>query len=192
MKNAILITGLMMMLGISMLFAGCTSSNGSNDQSPGTQDTVQAPAGQDQLPQDTAPQDNGQQRGRGAGGPRGAMGAQFIEACNGKAAGDACTLAFRNQSIDGTCSDRNGNITCAPNNASLMQGPGIPGGRNEAFIQACHGKTEGDKCIVTMRNQTEDGSCTSRSGNITCVPNNQNMTRRNPQNPPAAGQSNGQ
>ena len=176
-----------MLLGLSLLFAGCTSPNDSNDQSPGTQDTVQAPAGQDQQPEDAAPQDNGQAGRRGAGGPRGGMGAQFIEACNGKAAGDACTLAFRNQSVDGTCSDRNGNITCTPNNASLMQGPGIPGGRNEAFIQACNGKTEGDKCIVTMRNQTEDGSCTSRSGNITCVPNNQNMTRRNPQNPSAGG-----
>ncbi|MCX5698125.1 MAG: hypothetical protein NTX01_00280, partial [Candidatus Omnitrophica bacterium] len=98
MKNAILITGMLLLLGVSLLFAGCTSSNDTNDQTPGAGDNVQA------QPQDAAPQDNGQRAGRGMGGPRGGMGAQFIEACNGKAAGDACTLAFRNQSVDGTCS----------------------------------------------------------------------------------------
>ena len=184
---------MLLMLGVSLLFAGCTSSNGSNDQSPGTQDTVQVPAGQDQQLQDTVPQDNGQRAGRGTGGQRGGMGAQFVEACSGKAAGDACTLNFRNQSVDGTCGDRNGNMTCAPNNASLMQGPGGQGGQMRgASIQACNGKSVGDICQITMRNQTVDGTCASRNGNVTCTPNNGGPGQRNPQNPPSVGQPSGQ
>jgi hypothetical protein len=182
MKNTILMTGFFLIIGL--LLAGCTNSGGSIDQNNGVQKN---------QPQDAALQDNGngQANGRGMGGPRGGMGGQFIEACSGKAIGDACTLTFRNQSVDGTCADRNGNISCTTNNASLIQGPGIPGGRNEAFIQACNGKAVGDKCTVAMRNRTEEGSCTIRSGNITCVPNNQNMERRNPANLPADGQLNG-
>jgi predicted small secreted protein len=163
MKNTILPSGVFLI--ICLLLAGCANSNDPSGQDNGVQQ------GQ---PQDQGPQDNGNVRGsgRGMGGPRGGMGAQFIDACSGKAAGDACTLNLRNQSVEGTCSDRNGNISCAPNNASLMQGPGIPGGRNEAFIQACSGKGAGDLCTVTMRNQTLDGTCADRSGNISCVPNN--------------------
>jgi hypothetical protein len=163
MKNTIFLTGVLLFIGL--LLAGCANPGDSGDQNNGVP--------QEQS-QDPALQDSGPARGRSMGGPRGGMGTQFIESCSGKAAGDACTIAFRNQSADGTCADRDGNISCIPNNASLMQGPGIPGGRNEAFIQACNGKTVGDTCTVTMRNQTEEGSCTSRSGNITCVPNNQN------------------
>jgi|WetSurMetagenome_2_1015567.scaffolds.fasta_scaffold53828_3 hypothetical protein len=187
MKNTILITGVFLIIG--MLLAGCTNSNDSGDQNNAAKQDAYAPTGSDQ-PQDPALQDNGngQRAGRGMGGPRGGMGAQFIESCGGKAAGDACTIAFGNQSVDGTCADRSGNITCTPNNSSLMQGPGIRGGRNEAFLEACNGKAEGETCTVTMRNQTEEGSCTSRSGNITCVPSNQNLGRRNPQNPVADGQ----
>jgi hypothetical protein len=163
MKNTILPTGVFLIIGL--LLAGCANSNDSSGQDNGVQ--------QDQ-PQDQGPQDNGNLRGSGRGmrEPREGMGTQFIDACSGKAAGDACTINLRNQSIDGTCSDRNGNISCAPNNASLMQGPGIPGGRNEAFIQACSGKAAGDLCTVNMRNQSMDGKCADRSGNITCVPNN--------------------
>jgi hypothetical protein len=181
------------LLGVSMLFAGCTSSNDSNEQAP-TQDMVQAPTGLDQQQEDTVPQGNGQQRGRGAGGLRGDMGAQFIEACSGKAAGDACTLTFRNQSVDGSCSDRSGNMTCTPNNSSLMQGPlvGQGGQMRGGSIQACNGKSVGDICQITMRNQTVDGTCASRNGNVTCTPNNGGPGQRNPQNPQAGGQPDGQ
>jgi hypothetical protein len=192
MKNTIIITGMLILLGVSLLFAGCTSSSDSNDQAPGG-DNVQAPAEQDQQPQDAAAQGNGQRSGRGMGGPRGGMGVQLIEACSGKGAGDVCTLTFRNQSVDGICADRSGNITCAPNNASLMQGLGSnQGGQMRGgFIQACNSKSVGDLCQITVGNQTVDGTCASRNGNITCTPKNSGPGQRNPDNPPADGQPNG-
>jgi len=170
MKKTIIVTAFL--LAASMLLAGCTSSNDSGEQNNGIQQDA-APAGSDQ-PQEQGFQDNGnrQAQGRGMGAPRGGMEAQFTEACSGKAVGDACTLNFRNQSVDGTCTDQEGNVTCRPIGGSVAEGPGMPGGRNEAFIQACSGKAAGDPCVVPMRNETTEGTCAERSGNMSCVPNN--------------------
>lgn len=175
--------GIIAGLTASMLFTGCTGSTDSNYQETGTQEYIQTPAGQDQSAQNLGPQDNGQNTERVMGGPRGNMGAQLAEACSGKAAGDACTIAFGNRSVDGTCADRDGNVTCQPADGSLPQGPGIPGGRSEAFIQACSGKGTGDLCTLTMRNQTMDGTCADRPGNITCVPDNQVLGQMNQDKP---------
>lgn len=179
MKNELLLAGVSLTIGLLLLFIGCTSSSNDNGQGTGTQENVQQQAASDnqqpavQTPE-TQPQ-GGYQQGRGQGRGMGGMGAQFIQACSDKAVGDACTLNMRNQSIDGTCNDSNGNITCIPNNSSLMQRPmGIPGGGGAAFIQACNGKTAGDSCTLTMRNQSIDGTCTSRNGNLTCAPANRN------------------
>ncbi len=193
MKNELVLAGVSLTIGLLLLFVGCTSSSNENGQGAGTQENAQQQAASDNgqgagAPVDTQQQtttDNqqptaqnpgtqpqgGDQRGQRQGRN---MGAQFIQACNGKAAGDTCTLNMRNQSIDGTCTDQNGNLTCMPNNSSLVQRPGgFPGG-GVAFIQACSGKTAGDACTLMMRNQSIDGTCTSRNGNLTCTPANRN------------------
>ena len=167
-----------MTIGLLLLFIGCTSSSNDNEQGTGTQDTQQQASSDNQQPTVQNPEASSQgvdQQGRRQGRGMGGMDAQFIQACNDKAAGDLCTLNMRNQSIDGTCTDSNGNITCMPNNSSLMQRPaGVPGGSGGAFIQACSGKTAGDACTLTMRNQSIDGTCTSRNGNLTCAPAGRN------------------
>lgn len=172
MKNRIILMGTLAGLFALMLFSGCAGSTDSNYQETGTQEYIQTPAGQDPSAQNLGPQDNGQNTERVMGGPRGNMGAQLAEACSGKAAGEACAIVFGNRSANGTCADRNGNITCQPTDGNLAQRGGMPGGRNEAFMEACSGKGAGDVCTVTMRNQSMDGTCAGRSGNITCVPNN--------------------
>lgn len=110
-------------------------------------------------------------------GPRDRTGKDPMNACSGKSAGDTCTITFGNQSVDGTCTDRNGNITCRPKDMGAgpggnMQGPGTPGGMDEGSVQACSGKTAGATCTITMGDRTMDGTCTDRSGTISCVPGN--------------------
>jgi hypothetical protein len=176
-------------IGMLLLFVGCTSPSSPNDQGMETQGDIQQPAtdnGQTaaQNPE-TQPQGGDQQTGQPQGpggqqgrGPRGELGTQFMEACSGKAVGDACTLSFRNQSVDGKCTDRNGNMTCVTNNASTGQRPAGFQGGGAAFVQACQGKAVGDACTLTMRNQTVVGTCADTEGNITCTPNNRNLDQR--------------
>ena len=194
MKNELLLAGVL--LALAMLFVGCTGPSNPGDQGIGTQGDVQQPAAGDQQQgvqnPDTQSQGGGQQAGQARGpagdiqgrGGRGGMGPQFAQACNGKASGDVCTVTFRNQTVNGKCSDSNGNMTCSVNNTGMGPRPGagpgaMPGGA--AFIQACQGKAVGDACTLTMRNQTVDGKCAERNGNISCTPNNMNTGQR-PQN----------
>ena len=50
----------------------------------------------------------------------------WAAACDGKAAGDACFVQGAQGEINGTCSARDGNMTCMP---SGMGGRGAPGGQ---------------------------------------------------------------
>jgi hypothetical protein len=179
MKNGLLLTGVL--LALAMLFVGCTGPSNTDSQVTGTPEVQQqSPPGDNQQPDDWAQGQPGQQAGRQPG-PRGGMNAAFAEPCNGKVEGQACTLTFRNQTSEGKCTSRNGNITCTPNNGSMGQrAGGFPEG-GAAFVQACQGKAVGDACALTMRNQTVDGKCAERNGNISCMANNMNPGQR-PQN----------
>ena len=150
-------------IALSMLFPGCT---GSDSDDMGGSDQQNVPA-----------QERGQEPGGRMRGPQGGMDVQYVEACSGKSPGDSCTLNFRNQSVDGTCADSNGSMTCQPVNGSLMQGPRMPRGRNEESVQACGGKAAGEACTVTFRNQTTDGTCSDRTGTVMCVPNDMGSPR---------------
>ena len=188
MKNQLLMAGALFATGLLLLFAGCTGSSDSNGQGTGTQGEIQqpstgdqgAPVAQENTGQPQGDQAQGQQAqggtnpngARGVGQGRGGMGVAFVQACDGKAEGDVCTVSFRNQTVDGNCTSRNGNMTCVTGNMGAGPNPGQGPGMTGGLTQACTGKGIGDACTVTMRNQAVDGTCTNRSAGISCQPNN--------------------
>lgn len=168
MKNELLLTGIL--LALMMLLVGCIGPSNSGNQGAGKQEEIQQPS----------PQWDGKRLEQAASQPgsRGGMGATFVQACDEKAEGDACTITFGNQTIDGKCVNRQGNISCipgngVPGNGSMGQMPSMAGG-----LEACGGKVEGDACAMTFRNQTVDGACRNWNENLTCTPNNPGMGQR--------------
>jgi spore coat protein H len=65
--------------------------------------------------------------GGGGGGGGGGLPPELTAACEGKAAGDACTATFMGMTIESTCSDVNGQLACAPAGGGGMP-PGGGGG----------------------------------------------------------------
>jgi hypothetical protein len=176
MKNELLLAGITLTIGLLLLFVGCNTSSNDNGQGAGEKE-IQQPA------QGAGPQAGNPNPGTQEQQPRLQSGQANlgVEACSGKSEKDTCILNFRNQSVNGTCTNRDGNMTCMPDDNSIVQRPSaMPGG--EAFLQACSGKAAGDTCALTMRNQSIDGTCADRNGNLTCNPNNRNTGQR-PDNP---------
>lgn len=176
MKNELLLAGITFAIGLLLLFVGCNSSSNDNGQGTGEQE-IQQPA-QSAGQQSGIPDPGAREQQPRLQGGRSNLG---VEACSGKSEKDTCILNFRNQSVNGTCTSRDGNMTCMPGNGSIMQRPNAMSG-GEAFIQACGGKSPGDTCTLTMGNQSIDGTCADRNGNLTCNPNNRNPGQR-PDNP---------
>jgi hypothetical protein len=100
---------------------------------------------------------------QGRGGPP----QEAIDACSGKASGDACSVAFHGQTLEGTCRngpDGQGALACLP-----ARPPGPP---PEAKA-ACDGKSEGATCSVTHGDQTMTGACRrgpDGNGDLVCAP----------------------
>lgn len=108
---------------------------------------------------------------------------EAIDACSGKAAGDACSFTGRmNNNIDGNCRmppKGKGQLVC------------LPKPPQEAF-DACNGKAEGDACAFTGRmNNTRNGTCKKApmgEGHLICRPERPPVPAGSQQgnNPPAS------
>jgi hypothetical protein len=94
---------------------------------------------------------------------------EMVEACNGSAAGDACTVTLKGQAMNGTC--RAGPTQEAPL-ACFPKGP--PPGIGAA-LEACKGRAAGDSCTVVFSDHAIEGTCGAdphRDGSLICVPAN--------------------
>jgi hypothetical protein len=106
--------------------------------------------------------------GRGRGVPR-----EAIEACNGKAAGDACSLTIHDRTITGTCRAPAGPGAGSGSDAALACLPDRPPGPPPAAVDACSGKAEGDACSVSDGDHAFDGTCRKGpdgNGPLACAP----------------------
>jgi len=88
-----------------------------------------------------------------------------IQACEGRAEGDACTLTFPGQTVDGACVVFQGVLAC-----SMTATPNPPDNPHEASVQACAGKAGGDDCQFTFDGQTTTGTCEQVQGELQCRP----------------------
>jgi hypothetical protein len=130
----------------SLWVVGCNSPTGSNNAASGTASTGTAT-------NTTATQDAG---GGWATGPlRCAPSEGMLDACSGKASGDACALSGKRDggwSLPGSCRatfDGSG-LACVPTP------PGPPG----FLVNACSGKASGGACTATgPSGRTLDGTC---------------------------------
>jgi len=105
--------------------------------------------------------------GMSSGGPGGGgMPTQeAIDACNGLAVGDACTVTVNGSVSQGMCADMSGTVAC--------QGSGGgPGGMQPPaeLADACIGLAGGDACTATFMGTTMTGTCTDFGGTLYCVP----------------------
>src|SRR5207248_2557659 len=88
-----------------------------------------------------------------------------IDACTGKAAGDACTLTRGDSGVTdaGTCrATLDGkSVACVPN----------PPAPPQPAVDACTGKASGDACTVAEREGSSSGTCAvdSSLGATICV-----------------------
>jgi hypothetical protein len=95
---------------------------------------------------------------------------EMVEACNGSAAGDACTVTLKGRTFDGTC--RPGPTSETPL-ACLPKGP-PPGVPMREAADACNGRAAGDVCSFTFPDRTIDGTCQldpHRDGSLVCLVN---------------------
>ena len=94
---------------------------------------------------------------------------EMVAACNGSAAGDACTFTLKGQAVNGTC--RAGPTPEAPL-ACFPKGP-LPG--IAAAQAACNGRAAGDSCTVAFSDRTVEGTCRPdpndprRDGSLICM-----------------------
>ncbi len=100
--------------------------------------------------------------GRAEDGPPRPPQAAF-DACQSKAAGDACQVTIHDQTMSGTCAAApEGTLACRPDHP-----PGPP----PEVTAACQGKADGDACVVTHHGHQEDGLCRKgKSGALVCLP----------------------
>jgi len=93
----------------------------------------------------------------------------MVAACNGSAAGDACTFTLNGQSVNGIC--RAGPKPEAPL-ACFGEGP-LPG-IGSAQV-ACKGRAAGDSCSIAFSDRTVEGTCRAdptdpqRDGSLICI-----------------------
>jgi len=86
------------------------------------------------------------------------------DACDAKGEGDACSVAMRDHTVDGTCNKRGADtrLSCRPNHP-----PHIP---REA-VEACNGKNVADTCTVSHDGHTIEGACENGpEGSLHCRP----------------------
>ena len=138
MEISLIIMLVLAIAGVVML-SGCTASNGDYGAAPDSGGSGQQYAAGNGsagfgsgngMMQDGSRQWNGTRAGTRSGmmgrgniteAQRQQMMQAWTAACEGKAAGDACTVqgtfgSSGAQELNGTCSSRNGNLTCMPAN----------------------------------------------------------------------------
>ncbi len=92
---------------------------------------------------------------------------EMVEACNGSAAGDDCTVALKGHTMNGICRagpTPDAPLACVPK--------GTPAGLSAA-VEACKDRAAGDSCTVTFGDHTLDGKCgpdPHRDGSLICRP----------------------
>ena len=92
---------------------------------------------------------------------------QAVEACKGSAAGNDCTVALKDHTMNGTC--RAGATADAP----LACVPTEPFGMS-VKVEACSGRAAGDSCSVIFGDRPIDGTCSADpylGGQLLCRPN---------------------
>jgi hypothetical protein len=104
-----------------------------------------------------------------AGGHRHAPPQEALDACNGKAAGDACTLTTPDgQTVSSTCG------SCGDGMPLACMPPRHEGGPPQAALDACGGKAAGDTCSLTAPDgQAVSGTCRNGpdgAGPLACAP----------------------
>src|SRR5262249_10855364 len=77
---------------------------------------------------------------------------EAVEACKGSSAGDDCTVAFKDHTMNGTC--RAGPSADAPL-ACVPKGP--PPGVSVS-LDACQDRAAGDSCTIIFADRTIDGT----------------------------------
>jgi hypothetical protein len=101
--------------------------------------------------------------------------AEAIAACDGRAAGDACSVTIGDRTIDGTCRsgrDGKGPLACRP---------ARPHAPPPEAIAACEGRAAGDACSVSIGDRTIDGTCRARpdgAGPLACMPAHRDRPQR--------------
>lgn len=123
-------------------------------------------------------------QGQGMGPPQ-----EMVDACSGKAEGEACSFTSPRGEVPGFCAASNiGVLACRPQGGQGMgrggqgmgqgMGAGAGMGRGQGrglppeAAAACSGKSVGDDCAFTMPMGEVTGSCAARNGVLTCCPRN--------------------
>jgi len=75
-----------------------------------------------------------------------------FDACAKAKAGDACSVALHDHTMNGTCGP-------ARESSALVCHPAHPPGPPPAAIAACDGRAEGDACSMTHDGHDVAGSC---------------------------------
>ncbi|WP_437948518.1 CotH kinase family protein [Sorangium sp. So ce296] len=102
----------------------------------------------------------------GAQGPGGFEPPQeWVDACNGLAAGDACTVDLFGSPADGTCGELPGGLTCQPR-------PPDPGEFEppQDWIDACNDLAASDPCTVDIFGTATPGTCSEEEAGLACMP----------------------
>jgi hypothetical protein len=92
---------------------------------------------------------------------------EMVEACKGSSAGDDCTVALKDYTMNGTC--RAGPTSDAP----LACVPKEPFGMS-VKVDACNGRAAGDSCSLIFGDHPIDGTCSADpylGGQLLCRPN---------------------
>jgi hypothetical protein len=86
-----------------------------------------------------------------------------FDACQSKAAGDACQVSLPDRTLSGICTATpEGTLACRPDH---------PTEPTPEIARACEGKADGDNSTITYQDQQQQGVCRKgRSGGLVCLP----------------------
>ena len=89
---------------------------------------------------------------------------EMVDACKGSSAGDDCTVALKDHTINGTC-----RAVPTANTPLACVLPGM-----SAPLDACKDRGAGDSCSLIFGDRTIDGTCSADpylGGQLLCRPN---------------------
>lgn len=136
--------------------------SGKTPETPGTSAQAASSGAPDGPGGPGGPGHHGGRHGGHHGGRHGWQAA--IDACNGKAAKDTCSVTFGERTVNGSC-----NTPGSGADAKLMCIPAPP----QAIFDACTGKAAGDTCSATVGERTFSGKCGTgpmSEGKLGCHP----------------------
>ncbi len=116
-------------------------------------------AGRNQSPGDNNPQPQQSQPGT------------ETDACVGKSEGDACEISMGGQTVSGVCTMSGESLRCRqtvnqfPNDSNQLP---TDNQMSQGAADACEGKSEGEACEMTLREQTVTGLCTTDRERLVC------------------------